>query len=281
MNLALHGIDGNLADHADSSFTADLHPDLRADFIITNPPFNLGEKGSSGWGRERLLEDARWKIGSTTALPPASNANYAWILHFLFHLAPNGSAGFVIANGALSNINRSEEVAIRRALIEAGVVDCIVSMPTKLFANTGIPVSLWFMGRNRKTTARHRGREQETLFIDARKLGHLVSRRHRELSNDDLIKISGSYHSYRNLKPGTPYADIDGFCKVANRKEIEAQGFVLTPGRYVGTPEADEDEIPAVERLAQLRTRIVEELDQSAAIEKRLRELLKQVIGDE
>jgi type I restriction enzyme M protein len=281
MNLALHGIDGNLGDRADSSFTADLHPDLRADFIITNPPFNLGERGSTGWGRERLMEDPRWKLGKTLLLPPASNANFAWILHFLFHLSPKGYAGFVLANGALSNVNRSEEVAIRQALVESGVVDCIVSLPTKLFANTGIPVSLWFVGRNRGATDKHRARENETLFIDARKLGHLVSRRQRELDAADIAKIADTYHSFRNLKPTAPYADIDGFCKVATRADIEKQGFVLTPGRYVGTPEADEDEMPAAERLELIRKRLVEELDQSAAIEKRLRELLKQVKGDD
>ena len=281
MNLALHGIDGNLGDRADSSFTADLHPDLRADFIITNPPFNLGEKGKTGWGRDRLMEDPRWKLGKTLLLPPASNANFAWILHFLYHLSPKGYAGFVLANGALSNVNRSEELAIRKALVEAGVVDCIVSLPTKLFANTGIPVSLWFVGRNRGPNEKHRARENETLFIDARKLGHLVSRRQRELDAADIARITDTYHSFRNLNPATPYADIDGFCKVATRADIEQQGFVLTPGRYVGTPEDDEDELPAAERLELIRKRLVEELDQSAAIEKRLRDLLKQVKGDD
>lgn len=281
MNLALHGIDGNLGDRADSSFTADLHPDLRADFIITNPPFNLGERGSTGWGRDRLMEDPRWKIGKSLLLPPASNANFAWILHFLYHLSPKGYAGFVLANGALSNVNRGEEVAIRKALVEAGVIDCIVSLPTKLFANTQIPVSLWFVGRNRGATDKHRDRENETLFIDGRKLGHLVSRRQRELDAADISRIADTYHSFRNLNPATPYADIDGFCKVATRADIEQQGFVLTPGRYVGTAEADEDELPAAERLELIRKRLVEELDQSAAIEKRLRDLLKQVKGDD
>ena len=283
MNLALHGIDGNLGDRADSSFTADLHPDLRADFIITNPPFNLGEKGKAGWGRDRLMEDPRWKIGKTLLLPPESNANFAWILHFLYHLAPNGYAGFVLANGALSNVNRSEEVAIRKALVEAGVVDCIVSLPTKLFANTGIPVSLWFVGRGRGATDTNRARENETLFIDARKLGAMMlgSRRQRELHPADISKIAGTYHSFRSLNPSAPYADIEGFCKVATRAEMEQQGFVLSPGRYVGTAEADEDELPAAERLALIRNRLVEELDQSAAVEMRLRDLLKQVRGDD
>lgn len=282
MNLALHGIDGNLADRADSSFTADLHPDLRADFIITNPPFNLGEKGRTGWGLDQLMDDPRWKLGNTLLLPPDTNANFAWIMHFLYHLAPNGYAGFVLANGALSNVNRSEEIAIRKALVEAGVVDCIVALPTKLFANTGIPVSLWFVGRNRGKTDRHRARENETLFIDARKLGSMLpgSRRQRELLEADISRITGAYHSFRNLNPDTPYADVDGFCKVATREDIKQQGFVLTPGRYVGTQEVDEDELPAAERLELIRTRLLEELDQSSKIERRLRDLLKQVVAD-
>ena len=283
MNLALHGIDGNLADRADSSFTADLHPDLRADFIITNPPFNLGEKGRTGWGLDQLMDDPRWKLGSTLLLPPATNANFAWIMHFLYHLAPNGYAGFVLANGALSNINRSEEVTIRKALVEAGVVDCVVSLPTKLFANTQIPVSLWFVGRNRGATGKHRARENETLFIDARKLGSMLpgSRSQRELLDDDIARIVGAYQSYRSLNPDTPYVDVDAFCKVATREDIKQQSFVLTPGRYVGTPEADEDELPAAERLELVRERLLQELDQSAAIEKRLRELLRQVRADD
>jgi type I restriction enzyme M protein len=280
MNLALHGIDGNLADRADSSFTADLHPDLRADFIITNPPFNLGEKGGTGWGRERLLEDARWKLGKTLLLPPATNANYAWILHFLYHLAPNGFAGFVLANGALSNINRSEEVEIRKALINAGVVDCVVSLPTKLFANTQIPVSLWFLGRNRSETKVYRGREAETLFIDARKFGHLVSRKQRELTHQDIAKIAETYHSFRSLNPVAPYEDVEGFSKVASREDIVGHGFVLTPGRYVGTADVDDDEIPTGERFNQLRTQLINELDKSVAVATSLRDLLAQVVVD-
>jgi type I restriction enzyme M protein len=279
MNLALHGIDGNLADRADSSFTADLHPDLRADFIVTNPPFNLGERGSTGWGRDRLMEDPRWKIGKTLTLPPATNANFAWILHFLYHLAPNGYAGFVLANGALSNTNRTEEVAIRKALVEAGVVDCIVALPTKLFANTPIAVSLWFIGRNRGATAVHRSRQDETLFIDARKIGSMVagSRRQRELSQADVERVVNTYHSFRSLAAPVKYENIDGFCKVASRADIKQQGFVLTPGRYVGTPEIDEDEVPTKERLETLRGLLREELEKSAVLERQLLDLMKDV----
>jgi type I restriction enzyme M protein len=277
MNLALHGIDGNLGDRADSSFTADMHPDLRADFIITNPPFNLGEKGKQGWGRDRLLEDARWKLGKTVLLPPESNANYAWIQHFLYHLAPEGYAGFVLANGALSNVNRSEEVAIRKALVEAGVVDCIAALPTKLFANTQIPVCLWFVSKNREASEKFRGRETETLFIDARKLGVLVSRRQRALTSDDVSHIAGTYHAFRSATPAAPYADVEGFCKVASRSDIEQQGFVLTPARYVGTPDTDEDELPPGERFALLRDQLVQELDAASAMEEALRTLLAKV----
>lgn len=277
MNLALHGIDGNLGDRADSSFTADMHPDLRADFIITNPPFNLGEKGKQGWGRDRLLEDARWKLGKTVLLPPESNANYAWIQHFLYHLAPGGYAGFVLANGALSNVNRPEEVAIRKALVEAGVIDCIVALPTKLFANTPIPVSLWFLSKERTAKPGLRGRTTETLFIDARRLGNLISRRQRELSAADVALVTSTYHAFRMASPAAPYADIDGFCKVASRTDIEQQGFVLTPGRYVGTPEGDDDELPPEERLSVLREELLRELSEASVVEETLRSLLGQV----
>jgi type I restriction enzyme M protein len=281
MNLALHGIDGNLGDRADSSFTADMHPDLRADFIITNPPFNLGEKGKQGWGRDRLLEDPRWKVADKVMLPPESNANYAWIQHFLYHLAPQGHAGFVLANGALSNVNRVEEAAIRKALVEAGVVDCIVALPTKLFANTGIPVSLWFVSKDRAVTTTHRARAGETLFIDARKLGVLVSRRQRELTPNDVSRIAGTYHAFRSASPTVAYEDVEGFCKVASLADIKQQGFVLTPGRYVGTAESDDEELPAGERLALLEQRLLEQMETSSVAEKELRRLLTRVAGDE
>lgn len=277
MNLALHGIDGNLGDRADSSFSSDLHPDLRADYIITNPPFNLGEKNKQGWGRNALLDDPRWKIGDTRLLPPESNANYAWIQHFLYHLAPGGYAGFVLANGALSNVNRSEEVSLRKAMVEAGLVDCIVTLPTKLFANTQIPVSLWFLSKSRSEEGRFRERTSETLFIDARKLGTLVSRRSRELQPKDIQLIVDKYHSYREKAPTEPYVDVEGFCRVATVEEIAAQNYVLTPGRYVGTSDSDQDAEPIDERLARLREQVLTELDESQALATSLRQVLDRV----
>lgn len=276
MNLALHGIDGNLGDVATSSFTGDRHPDLRSDFIITNPPFNLGEKGGTGWGREQLLEDHRWTVGKSTLMPPASNANYAWILHFLHHLAPHGYAGFVLANGALSNVNRTEELEIRKALINAGVVDCIVSLPTKLFANTGIPVSLWFISPSRVETELHRARQNETLFIDARQMGALVSRRKRDLTAEDIARVADAYHRFRN-KSTTPFEGLDGFAKIATREEIAGQGYVLTPARYVGTPESDEDDVPAQQVFESLRTSLNLEIAKAGAIGATLRTLLENI----
>jgi type I restriction enzyme M protein len=194
---------------------------------------------------------------------------------------PDGYAGFVLANGALSNVNRSEEVAIRKALVEAGVIDCIVALPTKLFANTPIPVSLWFIGKSRKETDVFRGRENETLFIDARKLGHPVSRRQRELSPSDIALITDTYHAFRSATPTVSYADVDGFCKVASRKDIEGQGYVISPGRYVGTEDDIEDELQAPERLALLESQLLQELDTASKAEAVLRGLLKEVTGDD
>lgn len=282
MNLALHGIEADLGDRNDSTFTSDLHPDLRADFIITNPPFNLGDKKDNpGWGRSELLSDPRWQIGSSKVLPPETNANFAWIQHFLYHLAPKGQAGFVLANGALSNVNRNEEIAIRKALIEEGVIDCIVSLPTKLFSNTQIPVSLWFISKNRESQAGFRKRKDEILFIDARRMGKLVSRKQRELTDADVKLISETYHNYRNTNPKNPYMDIDGFCKVAKTTEVSSQNYILTPGRYVGTVELDEDELPPLERFNMIQDQLLAELNKSSLLESKLRNVLSQIDGTE
>lgn len=282
MNLALHGIEADLGDRNDSTFTSDLHPDLRADFIITNPPFNLGDKKDNpGWGRSELLADPRWKIGSSQVLPPETNANFAWIQHFLYHLAPKGFAGFVLANGALSNVNRNEEVAIRKALVEEGVVDCIVSLPTKLFSNTQIPVSLWFISKNRDAQSDFRKRSGEILFIDARRMGKLVSRKQRELTDADVTLISETYHNYRSIKPKKAYSDVEGFCKVATNTEVSSQNYILTPGRYVGTVELDEDELLPLERFNLIQEHLLAELEKSSILESELKTLLSQVEGTE
>lgn len=282
MNLALHGIEADLGDRNDSTFTSDLHPDLRADFIITNPPFNLGDKKDNpGWGRSELLADPRWQIGSSQVLPPETNANFAWIQHFLYHLAPKGFAGFVLANGALSNVNRNEEVAIRKALVEEGVVDCIVSLPTKLFSNTQIPVSLWFISKNRDAQSDFRKRGGEILFIDARRMGKLVSRKQRELTDADVTLISETYHNYRSIKPKNAYSDVEGFCKVATNTEVSSQNYILTPGRYVGTVELDEDELLPLERFNLIQEHLLAELEKSSILESELKTLLSQVEGTE
>jgi len=208
MNLAIRGIDANIAWNNKGSFRNDAQKDLKADFVIANPPFN-----DSDWHGEILREDARWKYGT----PPKGNANFAWVQHFIHHLSPSGIAGFVMANGALSS-NSSNEGKIRENLIKAGLVDCIVALPDKLFYTTGIPASLWFVSRDRHNH-KFRDRHDEILFIDARKLGKMIDRRHRELTEDQLKQVCDTYHNWRN-KSGK-YEDVKGLCKAAEIKEIE------------------------------------------------------------
>jgi type I restriction enzyme M protein len=215
------GIEADLGDRSADSFTQDLHLDLRADFILANPPFNV-----SNWWDAKLADDSRWRYGT----PPSGNSNFAWVQHFIYHLSPRGIAGFVLANGSLSS-KTSGEGEIRRKLVEADLVDCIVAMPDKLFFNTGIPVSLWFVSKDRHGNC-HRTRKGEVLFIDARKLGQMESRRLRVLSDDDIAKIADTYHASRNHEGG--YEDVPGFAKAASLDEIKTHDFVLTPGRYVG-----------------------------------------------
>jgi type I restriction enzyme M protein len=259
MNLALRGIDADLGDKSADSFTQDLHPDLRADFVLANPPFNV-----SPWWNAKLANDPRWKYGT----PPEGNANFAWVQHFIYHLSPRGTAGFVLANGSLSS-KTGGEGDIRRKLVEADVVDCIVAMPDKLFFNTGIPVSLWFVSRDRAGTARHRARKGEVLFIDARRLGTLVSRRLRELSDDDIQQVAGTYHAWRNHDGG--YADIPGFAKAAGLDEISSHDFVLTPGRYVGTEMAEEDDEPVADKIIRLTNELFAEFDRGRKLENVVR----------
>lgn len=244
MNLAIRGIEANLGERNADSFHDDLHRDLKADFILANPPFNM-----SDWGGERLREDVRWK---NYGAPPVGNANFAWVQHFIHHLSPNGVAGFVLANGSMSS-NTSGEGEIRKKIIEADLVDCMMALPGQLFYTTQIPVCLWFVARD-KSNKGFRNRRGEILFIDARKMGTLVDRVHRELSDDDIAKISDTYHAWRGQEGSGKYEDFPGFCKSANKKDIEGHGFVLTPGRYVGAEEIEDDEEPFESKMKRLTT---------------------------
>lgn len=269
MNLALRGIDANLGDRAEDSFHRDLHPDLRADFILANPPFNKDD-----WYSEPLRDDVRWKFGR----PPASNANFAWVQHFVHHLAPSGIAGFVLANGSLSS-KTSGEGKIRRSLVEADLVDCVVALPEKLFFNTGIPVCLWFIARNRSNMS-FRERCGEVLFIDARKLGRMETRTIRVFDAADIGRVASRYHAWRSRDGERTYEDVPGFCRAAKLDEIARHDFVLTPGRYVGAAEADGETEPVDEKLARLRRKLLEEFDEGDRLTKLLRQRLEELIRD-
>jgi type I restriction enzyme M protein len=264
MNLAIRGIEANLGGRHADSFHDDVHKDLRADYILANPPFNM-----SDWGGERLRDDARWKYGT----PPAGNANYAWIQHFIHHLAPGGVAGFVMANGSLSS-NQSGEGDIRRAIVEADLVDCVIAMPTQLFYTTGIPVCLWFVARSKKDGSL-RDRRGQMLFIDARRMGTMVDRTHRELDDEDVARIAGTYHAWRGEAEAGEYADVPGFCRHATLDDIREHGHVLTPGRYVGAPETEDDGEPFEEKMPRLVARLYEQFSESRRLEKAIRENLE------
>ncbi|MCO5193182.1 MAG: type I restriction-modification system subunit M [Anaerolineae bacterium] len=283
MNLAIRGIDSSQVKwNNEGSFLNDAHKDLKADYVIANPPFN-----DSDWSGDLLRGDGRWQYGE----PPSGNANYAWIQHFLYHLSPSGQAGFVLAKGALTS-KTSGEGDIRQALVEARLVDCIVNLPAKLFLNTQIPASLWFLSRNRSAdlSNRQRSRRDEILFIDARNLGHLINRRTREFSDEDIAQIANTYHAWRNAPQSEltnlqdlsilPYEDIPGFCKAASIERVRELDYVLTPGRYVGLPD-EEDDFDFAERFAELQAELAAQLAEENRLNALIQENLAKVVVDD
>jgi len=267
MNLAIRGLDANLGGQQADSFHNDLHKDLRADFILANPPFNM-----SDWGGERLREDTRWKYG----IPLVNNANYAWIQHFIHHLSPTGIAGFVMANGSMST-STSSEGAIRKAMIEADIVDCMIALPGQLFYTTQIPVCLWFLTRNKKN-GKFRNRCDNTLFIDVRKMGSLIDRTHRDFSEEEIRKIAMTYHAWRGEKDTGEYEDVPGFCKNASTDEIKEHSYMLTPGRYVGAAEIEDDGIPFEEKMANLSATLYKQFAEAKHLESTIKKNLE-VLG--
>jgi type I restriction enzyme M protein len=276
MNLAIRGIDSNIGPHHADSFRQDLHKDLKADFILANPPFNV-----SHWKGELLREDVRWKYG----IPSVSNANFAWVQHFIHHLSPNGIAGFVLSNGSMSS-NQSGEGEIRKNIIEADIVDCMIALPGQLFYTTPIPACLWFIARNKKNS-RFRDRRGQTLFIDTRKMGYLIDRTHREFSDEEIKRIAQTYHAWRSSSPrpsagegkgeGVIYKDIPGFCMSATLEEIRSHGYVLTPGRYVGAEDVEDDGEPFDQKMKRLTAKLEEQFKESARLEVVIRRNLKEL----
>jgi type I restriction enzyme M protein len=262
MNLAIRGIDGNIA-HGDT-FHHDRFPDLKADYILANPPFNV-----SDWGGERLRDDKRWQYG----VPPAGNANFAWMQHIVHHLAPSGTAGFVLANGSMSS-NQSGEGEIRKNLVEADLVDCMIALPGQLFYSTQIPACLWFLARDKKN-ARFRDRRGHVLFIDARKMGRMVDRTHRELTDEEIQKIARTYHAWRGEEEAGEYTDVPGFCKSASLEEIRKHGHVLTPGRYVGAAAQEDDGEPFEEKMKRLVGTLREQQGEAARLDAAITANLK------
>lgn len=266
MNLAIRGMDFNLGKEPSDTFARDLHPDLKAQFILANPPFNV-----SDWGGEKYATDRRWDFG----LPPAGNANFAWLQHILYHLAPNGVAGVVLANGSMSS-NTNTEGTIRQAMIERDAVDCMVALPPQLFLNTQIPACLWFLTSDKRSNGRDR--RGETLFIDARKLGRMETRVWRVFDEADIARIANTYHAWRqDGETGETYADVPGFCRAVNKAEIATHGFVLTPGRYVGAEDVEEDAEAFAEKMERLTARLAEQFVEGARLETVIREKLGRI----
>jgi len=264
MNLAIRGIDGNLGSEPADSFRRDLHKDLKADYILANPPFNM-----SDWGGDALRDDARWRYG----LPPDGNANFAWVQHFIHHLAPNGAAGFVLANGSMSS-SQKDERAIRKSIIDADLVDCMVALPGQLFYSTQIPACLWFISRS-KTAAKFRKRPGETLFIDARRFGEMVDRVQRRLTDAEVRRIAGIYHAWRGDKGAGKYADAPGFCRAVATAEITRHDYVLTPGRYVGAEATEDDGVPFAEKMQTLTAQLATQMAEGKKLDRQIRANLK------
>lgn len=257
MNMAIRGIDADIR-YGDTLHDPQ-HPDLRADFVLANPPFNV-----SDWGQEQLQDDPRWQHG----VPPKGNVNFAWVQHFIYHLSAKGKAGFVLANGSMSS-QSSGEGEIRQHLVEADLVDCIITLPAQLFFNTGIPACLWFISKDRKN------RSGQTLFIDAREMGEMISRRNRELTTEDIQKIAATYHTWQQQDGG--YEDVPGFAKSATLEEIREHDFVLTPGRYVGFEEVEEDDEAFAEKMERLTTELKGQFATSAKLEKEIKKNLEEI----
>lgn len=259
INLAIRGIDANI--QWGNSFTDDKHRDLKSDYILANPPFN-----DKDWKAELLEDDVRWKYGT----PPKRNANFAWVQHFIHHLAPTGIAGFVLANGSMSA--GGAEGKIRQKIVEDDLVDCMVALPSQLFYNTGIPACLWFVSRD-KENGSFRNRKGEILFIDARKMGYMADRTHRELDDEDIQKIADVYHSWRG--EGGVYEDVRGFCKSAALDEVKKHDFILTPGRYVGFAEEEEDPEEFEEKMRKLTKELAQQFEESKRLEEEIKNNLK------
>jgi type I restriction enzyme M protein len=262
MNLAIHGLTGNLGPRWGDTFARDLHPDLQADYVMANPPFNIKD-----WARSE--DDPRWRFG----VPPAGNANYAWIQHVLSKLAPGGQAGVIMSNGSMSS-NSGGEGRMRAEIVEADLVSCMVTLPTQMFRSTGIPVCVWFLAKDKDARA------GEVLFIDARGLGHMVDRAERVLSDEDIARIAGTFHAWRGVQPDAApdeYVDVAGFCYSATLAEIKAADYALTPGRYVGTAELEDDGESMDEKLASLRAELEAQFAESARLAQVVREQLRRV----
>lgn len=264
MNLAIRGIDANIAWNNEGSVLSDAHKDLKADFVIANPPFNV-----SDWHGEALREDTRWKYG----VPPAGNANFAWVQHFISHLNPSGIAGFVLANGSMSS-NASGEGEVRKNLVENDLVDCMVALPSQLFFNTMIPACLWFVSRDRKNH-KFRDRRGEILFIDARNMGQMIDRRHKELIDEEVKKISDTYHAWRG--EGGKYEDVKGFCNAASLEELRKHGHILTPGRYVGIEDVEEADEEFDEKMKRLTAELSGQMKKSKELDGKIKKNLKSI----